>query len=55
MRRVMVVTLSLCAALFDFRVEMSVNLGDDLSPLNVVLFENRSYYGEKASGTLAVQ
>ena len=26
-------------------------LGDDLSPLNV---ENRSYFGEKASGTSAV-
>ena len=22
-------------------------LGDDLSPLNVALFENRSYFGEK--------
>ena len=29
-------------------------LGDDLSPLNVALFENRSYFGEKASGTSAV-
>ena len=30
-------------------------LGDDfLSPLNVALFENRSYFGEKASGTSVV-
>ena len=33
----------------------SVLLGDDLTPLNVALFfENRSYFGEKASGTSAV-
>ena len=25
-------------------------LGDDLSPSSVALFENRSYFGEKASG-----
>ena len=29
-------------------------LGDDLSSLNVALFENRSYFGEKSSGTSAV-
>ena len=29
-------------------------LGDDSSPLNVALFLNRSYFGEKASGTSAV-
>ena len=29
-------------------------LGDNLSVLNVALFENRSYFGEKASGTSAV-
>ena len=33
---------------------LKYNLGDDLSPLNVVLFENRSYFGEKASGTSAI-
>ena len=29
-------------------------LTDDLSPLNVALFKNRSYFGKKASGTSAV-
>ena len=56
--RVTVVTLSVCH-FFDFG-EGGLNLhqyilGDDFSPLNVALFfENRSYFGEKASGTSVV-
>ena len=67
--RVTVVTLSVCHSVslsvchfsilekapFSWLKLTSVYiLGDDLSPLNVALFENRSYFGEKASGTSAI-
>ena len=55
------VTLSVChfsilekAPLSGLKLTSVYILGDDLSPLNVALFENRSYFGEKASGTSAV-
>ena len=58
-REVTVIALSVtvCVSLFDFgegalfRVETQYIIGDDLSHLNI---ENRSYFGEKASGTSAV-
>ena len=38
-----------------FRVETYIStFYDDLSPLNLALFKNRSHFGEKASGTSAV-
>ena len=48
------VTLILEKAPFSGRSLHQYILGDDLSPLNVALFENRSYFGEKASGASAV-
>ena len=52
------VTLSVCHFSILEKAPFNLHqyiLGDDLSPLNVALFFlNRSYFGEKASGTSAV-
>ena len=61
--RVTVVTLSVClsvtfqfgkGAIFRVKNIHQYNLGDDLNPLNVALFFNRSSFGEKASGTSGI-
>ena len=47
---------SVCHSVWHFFIsglKCQYNLSDDLSPF-IVLFENQSYYGEKASGTSAV-
>ena len=52
--RVTVVTLSVCLSAFLLWRRRRLHLGDDRSVLNVAFFFNRSYFGEKASGTSAV-